>query len=295
MMRVKEGYRFFINARNLVHRGDVVVFRPGIRNEFFTTDAAGFRHSVFRGETLAVRDIIQQDRYGLVLGSSHIFGIGTPGNERSLPSLLSEKFGFPFANVSLPEGNSRNLFAQLSALLMRAPRPPAALIHFSGGDFTNFCYSCIADPVFGSPNLKQYTQMVEERGSAPEAKDFFKPLLAFTSLWTKMIVGQCRGRKIPVLLGHDTTFFEKRKPSASDIQCGLGKSFGPMQERWFAAHKPFFPGFLEHRESLARKLGVPLAGPGPTNDYGFFDEFHYDADGTRMLFEEIAQALDPLL
>ena len=295
MMKLKPGFRVFMDSRYLAHRGDVVVFRPGTHNDHYSVDSAGFRHSVFGGETLAVRDVIQRERYGVVLGSSHIFGLGTSGNQCTLPSLLGERFGFPFANVSLPEGNSRNLFSQLTALLVRAPRPPEVLLLFTGGDFTGFTATCIADPVFGPPNLLQYSHMIEERGSPPAAEDYFKPLLAYTSLWVQSIVRTCRRAGIPVMLGDDTTFFEKREPSAMDIECRLGTPANQHQKRSFAAHKPHFPAFVRHREALAQKLGVPLAGPGLSNDYTYFDEWHYDADGTRSLSEDVAPALELLL
>src|SRR5689334_7397675 len=109
IMRLRPDYREFVRHRRLVHRGDTVVVAPNIRSEPFSTDAGGFRHSVFKRETLAAADVVNRDRYGLVLGSSHIFGLGLAGNENTLPSLLGEHFGFPFANISLPEGNSRNL------------------------------------------------------------------------------------------------------------------------------------------------------------------------------------------
>src|SRR5687768_17568579 len=140
LMRLRPEYGQFLNQRNLVHRGEVVVFRPNTRTRHFSTDAGGFRHSVLRGEPFAVRDALRREQYGLVLGSSHIFGLGVTGNEHTLPSVLSERFGIPFANASLPEGNSRNLFSLLTVFLGRAPRPPAVVVYFSGGDFTSFCY-----------------------------------------------------------------------------------------------------------------------------------------------------------
>ena len=49
------------------------------------------------------------------------------------------------------------------------------------------------------------------------------------------------------------------------------------------------------RRQVAKRIGVPLAGPGKTNTLGFIDEFHYDADGTRELSDDFAAALEPLL
>ena len=295
LMRLKPGTSAFVTVKNLGHRGEALTFRPNISNDCFSTDHAGFRHSVFAGDTLGLRDIVQRERYGIVLGSSNIFGIGTRGNENTLASLLGERFGFPFANISLPEGTSRNLHSQFSSVLWKVPHPPAVVIHFTGGDFTAFCFSGFADAVYGPPNLKQYPTILAERGSPPNADDYFKPLLAFTTMWTQAIVATCRSRKIPIIIGNDTTFFEKRKPSQMDLECKLGTPFNPNQERWFPNHKKFIAAYYAHREALAAKLGVPIAGPGSSNDYSFFDEFHYDADGTRSLFESIAPSVETLL
>ena len=155
IVRLRPEVREFIRNRRWVHRGDVIAYGANIRCNSFSTDGAGFRHTVFEGETLSVSDCLRRERYGIVLGPSNVYGFGLAGNENTMPSLLAGRFGLPFANVSLPEGNSRNLCSMLVAFLARAPRPPAVVLHLSGGDFTSFCYSSIADPVFGPPNLKQ--------------------------------------------------------------------------------------------------------------------------------------------
>ena len=295
LMRIRPEYGAFLNRRNVVHRGEVVVFRPNSRTRFFSTDTGGFRHSVLDGEPYSVSDALKHDRYGMVLGSSHIFGIGLVGDESTLPSVLSERFGFPFANVSLPEGNSRNLFSLLNAFLARAPRPPAVVIHFSGGDFTSFCYGGAADAVFGSPNLKQIENASKQAPSYAPAEQYVPALLAFTTLWTRSIVQLCRAQGVPLILGNDTTFFEKEVPSEYELQCKLGSPFNALQEHWFPTHRRFFPQFLARRKEIATNFSVPLVGPGPRNDLTFVDEFHYDAAGTRAFADEIAQAIQPLL
>lgn len=295
LMRLRPEYGAFHNQRNLVHRGDVVVFRPNIRTNYFSTDPTGFRHSTLSGAALGVGDALKRDRYGIVLGSSHIFGLGIVGNENTLPSVLSDRFGIPFANVSMPEGNSRNLFSLLHAFIIRAGRPPAVVIHFSGGDFTNFCMGGTADSVFGSPNLKQIGNASERAPSYPPSEKVAPALLAFTSLWTRSILQLCRARRIPVILGNDTTFFEKDEPSEYERQCELGTSFNPLQDHWFPTHKKFIAQFLARRRSIADNLGVPVAGPTSSNDIGFIDEFHYDADGARTLANDVAKAIEPLL
>lgn len=293
--RLRPEVREFIRNRRWVHRGDVIVYGPNIRCQSFSTDASGFRQSTFAGQTLSISDCLQYERYGLVLGPSNVYGFGLAGNENTMPSRLAEKFGFPFVNLGLPEGNSRNLFSLLLAICARAPRPPAIVLHLSGGDFTNFCYTSVADPVFGSPNLKQIEMVLEERGGQPAAERQIQPLLAFSSLWIRAIVDLCRARKVPMVLANDTTFFEKREPNELELESQLGKPFSPPQERQFAVHSKFAMDYYDRREWLAKTLNVPLAGPGRNNDIGFVDEFHYDQNGTRALCEDFASAIEPLL
>jgi len=295
IVRLRPEVREFIRNRRWVHRGDVITYGPNIACDSFSTDAAGFRHSRFRGETLSVADCLQRERYGLVLGPSSVYGFGLAGNENTMPSVLAERFGFPFGNVGLPEGNSRNLHSLLVAFVARAKRPPAAIVHISGGDYTSFCYTSIADPVFGSPNLKQIGMAMEERGGRADAARQIKPLLAFTSLWIRAIASLCRSRKIALVLADDTTFFEKREPSPTERQCALGTPSSPAQEGQFETHKRFGTDYHERRRTVAEALEVPLAGPGLTNDLGFIDEFHYDRGGTRALCDDFAAALEPLL
>jgi hypothetical protein len=295
IVRLRPEVRDFIRNRRWVHRGDVIAYGPNIECDSFSTDGGGFRHSTLAGTRYALRDCLEQERYGLVLGPSSVYGFGLAGNENTFPSLLAERFGFPFANVGLPEGNSRNLYAMLLAIVARASRAPAAVLHISGGDYTSFCYTGIADPVFGSPNLKQMQMALKERGGRPPGDRQIGPLLAFTSLWIRAVAELCRARKLPLVLADDTTFFEKAEPTQVEIESGLGVPSGAEQDVQFATHRKFAPDYHQRRRTVADRLGVPLAGPGMTNDIGFIDEFHYDRDGTRALVDQYAAALEPLL
>ncbi len=296
IMRLRPEVRPFVRNRRWVHRGDVISYGPNISCEAFSTDAAGFRHSMFKGETLSLTQCAQRERYGLVLGPSSVYGFGLAGNDKTMPSLLAERFGFPFANIGMPEGNSRTMFAMLMAIIARAKRPPSAVVHISGGDYTSFCYTGISDPVFGPPNIKQIAMVTKERGGKlPPPEQQIKPLLAFTSMWITAIAQLCRSAKVPLLLGDDTTFFEKAAPSEFERESELGKPFGANQARQFDCHKKFVLDYHGRRQQVAAKLGVPLAGPGKTNAIGFVDEFHYDGDGTRALCDDFAAGLAPLL
>ena len=295
IMRLRPEVREFVRNRRWIHRGDVISYGPNIRCDSFSTDGAGYRHSVFRGRTMSAHDCLQSERYGLVLGPSNVYGFGLAGNENTMPSLLAERFGFPFANIGLPEGNSRNLFSILAAFIARASRRPSIVIHISGGDFTSFCYTSIADPVFGSPNLLQMRQALKERRGAPRPETQIQPLLAYTTLWIRSIGQLCRMSQVPLVLGNDTTFFEKRRPSAIERDSELGKPFNAAQQRQFATHMKFGNDYSQRREAVASALGVPLAGPGLANDIGFIDEFHYDRDGTRALCDDFAKAIETLL
>ena len=295
IMRLRPEVREFIRNRRWVHRGDVIAYGANIRGDAFSTDELGLRHSTFKGRQFSLADCVQQERYGLVLGPSSVYGFGLAGNENTMPSVLAEHLGFPFANIGLPEGNSRNLFSTLIGIVARADRRPTAVVHISGGDFTNFCYTSIADDVFGSPNLLQIKQALQEKGGRPPAEQEIGALLRFTSLWIRAVGEFCKSRRIPLVLADDTTFFEKKQPSALERDCELGKPFSDAQKQQFETHIRYVGDYHARRKALAERIGVPLAGPGRTNSIGFIDEFHYDREGTRALCADFGRSLDLLL
>lgn len=278
-----------------VHRGEVVSYRPNVESEAFSTDEEGYRHSVLDGTRMSVADCIKARRYGLVLGASNVYGFGIDGNERTLPSLLAQHFGFPFGNVCLPEASSRNLFSVLNSIAARASAAPSVVLLFTGTDFSSFCYTGIADAVFGSPNLRQMKKVLEERGGTREPERNFKPLVDFTTLWTTAAADLCRRQNIPLIIGAATSFFDRANPSEVEQDCKLGVAIGPGQEQYFATFKRFISDFRAARLELIERLGVPLAGPGPGSDLGFIDEFHYDAEGTKALSGEFIVAIESVL
>jgi hypothetical protein len=291
----RPSFREFFLQRRLIHRGDVLFFPANYSSETFSTDGRGFRHTVFGGETLSVAEILKRERYGLVLGTSRSFGIGVEGNENTIPSLLSERFGFPFANVALPQGNSRNLACLFYSFLSRAPNRPSAVVHFSGGDLTGLAYTSFADPVFGSPNPKHAPIVEKEYGGRRPPEKSVNAMLAFTALWTQFIALTCRGQKIPMVLADDSNFFEKKEPSPADVEAQLGTPFHQIETFWFEGYKAFSDRFYERRAAVAKRLGIPLAGPTRPHDLGFIDEFHLDEDGTRTMAGHLGDALEPLL
>jgi hypothetical protein len=295
ILRLRPEVRDFIDHRGHFIRGDVLAYLPGVSSNAFSTDRRGFRHTAFKGENLGVGDCFGRERYGIVTGASNINGFGVAGNENTLPSLLSERFGFPFANATMPGGNSRNLHSLLLEGISRAGRPPAIVVHFSGGDYSTFCVSSICDSTYGSPTRLQLDRALKERGGQPNAERQLPNLLAFTALWTQAIAALCKANKVPLVMGNDITFFEKDKPSAYEAQCELGKAKTVQQRRQFVNHRTFGVAFYPHRRKVAEKLGVPLAGPDRSDAISYVDEFHPDASGTRVLAEEIATAVEPLI
>ena len=284
---------FFESRRNIGLRGDVLTYWPNMRNDSFTIDSAGFRHSRFKGKDLSLADCMHSDRFGIVLGASHLFGFGVAGNENTLPSLLAERFGFPFANAALPGGNSRNLHSLLLGLLSGTRQAPAIVLMANGGDLAGFCESSLADPIFGSPNRSQL-KTIQANADNADAEKNFPSMLTFSAMWTSAVASLCRSRGIPFVLLHQSTFFEKTKPTKLELQCGLGEAFHPRQELQFANHRKFNERFYARRKALAEALGVTLAS-APTDSISFIDEFHCDKDGFRVIAEAVGDAVAPLL
>jgi hypothetical protein len=229
-----------------------------------------------------------------VLGPSTVFGSGLTGNENTMPSMLSERFGFPFANGAMPGANSRNINSLLVGLMAAAKQPPAVVVLSNGGDLANFCDTGFADPIFGSPNHVQI-KAIREAGVEPDLDAAFVKLLVFTRLWTSVTVNLCRSRNIPLVFLHQSTFFEKSAPTALEREFKLGQPGRPSQQQTFANFRQFNARFFAHREELAKELGVPNAGLGLTDRLTFIDEFHLDVDGLKLLGGAVGDAIEPLL
>jgi lysophospholipase L1-like esterase len=285
---------FLANRRKIGFRGDVLSYGRDIRNDSFSTDSQGFRHTIFQQQPFGLSDSIQHGRYGIVLGSSINFGFGVAGNENTAASLLSERFGFPFINAAMPGANSRDLHALLVGLIATAPAPPVVVVHSSGGDLGNFCETSIADPIFGTPNSAQLHRL-KKGVTRTGLKSNFPGLIKYSTLWISVIHALCRAHGVPLVLYHQTSIFEKEKPTKAELESELGKPYGSGQERQFANHRSFNGLYFERRKFLAQSLGIPLAGWGLDDRLTFIDEVHCDADGTRLMAEALADAIEPLL
>jgi hypothetical protein len=286
----------FRTKNSIVIRGDVLSYLPNQRSSSFSTDGGGFRHSVFRGKEYSVADCLRSERFGVVLGASNLFGSGVAGNENIMASQLAERFGFPFANATMPGANSRNLQSLLIGLGASAGHRPAIAVVSTGCDLANFCESSIADPLFGSPNRAQLKWLKDDKErKQPDSVENFPNALKFTTLWTNAIITLCRSYRIPLVLIHQSTVFEKSSLNAYEAACGLGEAFHPSQELQFANHRTFNHPFYEKRKALADARGVPLAGWGLTDEIGFIDEFHCDRDGIRVMSGAVGDEIEPLL
>ena len=297
IFRLKPEAKEFAQRGRYTEHGDVLAYARKMSGDGFSTDDHGFRHSAFKGETLSFTDCAQRDRYGLVLGASNIHGFGIAGNENTLPSLLGELVGFPFVNATMPGGNSRNLHSLLVGLVAMAPKPPAIVVHYNGGDLSTFCYSSNVHPIFGSPNRQQVKMRLKQGelrvNATPEAQA--EALQSFSSLWTSTVARFCKAQKIRLALGHTGTFFDKATPSAYEKEAQLGTARDAAQEQQFANHRAFNAGFYARREVLAKQLGLPLAGVTASRSIGYIDEFHPDADGHKALATDLAKVIEPLL
>lgn len=281
-------------GRNYGHRGEVLTYLPNVAQKSWSTDAQGFRHSVFDGKAMSVADCIAQDRYGIVMGASNIFGTGLSGNDKTIASLLAERFAMPFACAALPGANSRNLNAQLLGLMTAAKNPPAVVVLSNGGDLSTFCEAGYVDPVFGSPNhIQLKNQKNKPTVSDPDGQ--IQRLAAFSGLWASAIHGLCRLYGVPLVLIHQSTIFDKKSLSEVEKKSGLGEPATPGQKKQFDNFKRVNPRFFEARAAIAKRLGVPLAGVGLTEQLSFIDEYHLDDAGTAVLAKAVGDAIEPLL
>lgn len=239
----------YLRQRKWVRRGDVLAYAPGVRAPSFSTDALGFRHTNFQGRDIGIANIEDYGRLGLVLGSSHLFGFGLKANGETLPSRLSERFGYPFLGVVYPEADTRTLHATLFQLLRQAGKRIANVILITGGDFTRYCYVESADPLFGPPMLASDARSKQAAGSDTE----FASFIHFTCFWTRACGELAKEAGVPLSLAEDVTFFEKSNPDATEAACELGVPRGELQTKVHLASASLC-GILRRASQACRDL-----------------------------------------
>ena len=227
---------------------------PGRGRLRFSTDEFGFRHTQFEGRDLGLADIEDYERIGLVLGSSHLFGFALAGNSETLPSQLSQIFGYPFFGIAYPEADTRTLHATLLRLLRQFAKPTRQVLLITGGDFTRYCYGETADPLFGPPMLPVDPRLRQ----AADAQTQFANLLHFTSLWTEACAELAAQAGASFCIADDVTFFEKSAADPTETACELGQARGVMQEKRFSSHRRHGETFARERRLLAEAKGLKL-------------------------------------
>jgi hypothetical protein len=274
----------YLQQRKWVRRGDVLAYAPGARTPSFSTDDFGFRHTRFKDRDIGIANIEDYERIGFVLGSSHIFGFALGHNGETLPSRLSERFGYPVFGIAYPEADTRTLHATLLRLLRQFAGRTEHVILITGGDFTRYCYVEAADPLFGPPILP-----VDARfRPAADTEAEFVNFLPFTSFWTKACGELAEQAGVGFCLGDDITFFEKSTPDATEQACELGVARGEVQQKRFSAHRRHVEASLAARRQVAEACRFKLIRYPEADELLFIDEYHYRAESQGLIAERLA-------
>lgn len=281
----------YLRTVKWVRRGDVQAYQPNLSCPSFSTDQLGFRPTLFDGAELSLAGADRLPRFGLILGSSHIFGFGLSANGQTLASHLSNLVGFPFFAVSYPEADSRTLCATLLRVLCDFGDRVSHVILVPGGDFTRFCYVGYADPLFGPPMLTD-GQNAAGAPAQPPRRDFeFERITQFRRFWTKQCFEATSRAGAEFLILEDATIFEKTTRDPIEIDCDLGVPHSAIQRIRFDAHKRHSIAGLPAEHAFALAQGMRLAPFPPADKLLFIDEYHY-RDETQAL---IARALAPAI
>ena len=224
------------------------------------------------------------------------YGFGLPGNEHTIPSVLAGRFGFPFANVGLPDSEQpQSLIHSCCLSFVQHASPPTCRGLFQRRRFLRaFASLSIADPVYGSPIIRQYSSnwRVEERGAPPRtpATQIQSPARLFTSL------GHSIDRQDLCLPSEHSAGPRRRharsstnpRPSAVIASSvSLPRQDAIMRTQVLGSSRPI-TAFLRRRLRGQAQPRSPLswrsqsAGLAPANGLTFVDEFHYDAAGNPL-------------
>ena len=127
-------------------------------NKCIKTCSRGFRISSNGKEILSVDNIKKYSSVNILVGGSTVFGVGSPNNETSIPSLLFKKTNSKWLNFGVRTGNSFSEYIHLINLLHKAKKIDQ-IIFLSGLNdlYLSFLYKNETefDPGF-FPNISEF-------------------------------------------------------------------------------------------------------------------------------------------
>ena len=287
--------RDYLRNRRWVRRGDVTAYAPNITGKSFSTDALGQRHSIWLGQRLGLVHAMSGRPYGLVLGSSHVFGFGLPGDDATLASRLGERLGEPHLTIAFPEADLRDLEAVLRRILAEAPRPPARIVLMGGGTLTRYGYVRRCDPVFGVPDFRGTSEdsVPPDPGSADEAGQATL-LSRYVAHLLDLIAADARAAGAALLVQQEWTAFEKPVLNEVERVCRLCEAPDAATAARFATQRLRREGYRETGARTAHALGLIPPAPVNPGQLGFIDEFHYDANGIERIADAVVVQAEQL-
>ncbi len=278
----------YLRARIWARQGDLLTYRPNTQTRFFSIDSLGFRRSVFEGESFSVERSVPQDKYSVVLGSSHVFGFGLPGNEHTLSSRFAAKLGHPTLNVSFPEANTGDVCG--AALGRFKPEKLDTVVLFPGGSFTRFCYTGICSPLDGPPTIHGRAEHRQMTGTA-DAPEMFENLLRYQKRSILRLARACSKQEIELAVVDEATFFEKSNPTEAEIEAKLGTSPQPQGQERFDRHRRYIGPYREQLFPALRAENIKILDVGPLHDIDFIDEFHYDSPSVQRIVDRLYEQM----
>jgi hypothetical protein len=195
------------------------------------------------------------------------------------PSISSPKMTSSLANTAVPALGVKDL----------APHAVVAVLEAeggAGGDFTRFCYTETADPLFGPSMLS----IAASKADANTQRHLVS-LPHFSGFWSAACAALAAQSGVRFCFAQDCTFFEKSTPDVTELACGLGKPGGDKQSKRFASHRRHAAEFGRERHHLAETLKLALISYPEADQLLFIDEFHYRAESQRLIAERLAERI----
>jgi len=276
----------YLRARIWSRNGNTLTYRPENNTKAFSTDGLGFRHSKFKGENITVHRSLGGTLFSAVMGSSHVFGFGLPGNEHTSASRFSEKFNHAVLNISLPEANTNDLHGCLRSHVNLTDLQN--LIFFPGGSFTRFCYTGLCSPLDGPPALHMMKNVGHSYTGTPDTPAMIDNLIHYQKRHIKRIAETCANADVAFYVVDEMTFFEKETPTEIEVNGDLGMAPQPQGTERFDRHKKYIGKYRKDLFDDLRTNDIKVLDFGSIEDITFIDEFHYDSPSTQVIVERLS-------